>query len=847
LYGTSCKGIDEECQDAGYDYGIAKWEWEEPAWQPEGDPAGTLVTGDDLQATYDSGLDDGTIVAAAIVVKAATQREVIQGGSGTVYADDHALSHITFCGLDTFCGDGIKDDDEQCDGTDGLIDGFYCTSNCELTPLTPVCPLSEDEYDFIMDFNSVRIRTDSGLSNSQTTIHSLSIPQGDYQVTLVAHDAYLGRESVSQPKEYYQLLFLEDETQLALSSAHTDLTDHTNYVLLTEIVDDVLALPAGITGVRAIHPAYPDSSSANSLNVVCAGLVDVTIHSFCGDGVVDDDEACDVGESNGEVCVPSYSDSCEYCSATCELITVPGPYCGDGVVQESYETCDAGQLNGVACTPSYDSSCEYCSTICEPITVPGPYCGDGIVNGEEACDGSAPEGYSCTPQCTLEPIVDCLNLSYIAPYFTNGSSQWIDTASRVALTYDAAQAVCVQANHYYKATPAPDAYCLTACSAWEPKSTYWSAYEQPFGLAQESCYVIEYYSSFEGVNSSLLWDCVFVDKTSPQLTIVMDDAIQDMSEINRELGSNFYPELALDNSFCDISPQHCVDITMNTSVLLSCEDTATYASGVDTLCFAVDFDGDDITSAYCDAYGGEITAQGCCIAAEPSVKLYFGEESWHKLTTTCVDNVNKSSSTTRYLKVEGFDFEIILNKKWNLISFPYRLINDSLDAVFAGLEDSVAGVWTYHNGSWFGYEPGGVANNLDVAKPGWGYWVLALQEDVLRVRGSMFNSLLVPPQKEIFKGWNLVGYYGVAGATTGQNGLAGYYEPLFQGKTVGCALQSLAASVFHHPSSSILSYWELFNPDAWIEFSLEDRMDPGAGYWVFAYDDGLYVPSTICS
>ena len=57
----------------GFDYGIAKWEWE-AQWAPEGSPAGTLVTGDDQRAEYSSGLDAGSEVAAAIVVKASTER-----------------------------------------------------------------------------------------------------------------------------------------------------------------------------------------------------------------------------------------------------------------------------------------------------------------------------------------------------------------------------------------------------------------------------------------------------------------------------------------------------------------------------------------------------------------------------------------------------------------------------------------------------------------------------------------------------------------------------------------------------------------------------------------------------
>ena len=83
----------------------------------------------------------------------------------------------------------------------------------------------------------------------------------------------------------------------------------------------------------------------------------------------------------------------------------PDPRCGDGKVNQTIEQCDAGIANGNACTPNYENSCNYCSVTCQPVTVPAPYCGDTITNGPEKCDdGNTVDTDSCRNDCTLNPI-----------------------------------------------------------------------------------------------------------------------------------------------------------------------------------------------------------------------------------------------------------------------------------------------------------------------------------------------------------------------------------------------------------------------------------------------------------
>ncbi len=82
-------------------------------------------------------------------------------------------------------------------------------------------------------------------------------------------------------------------------------------------------------------------------------------------------------------------------------VTPPSSTCGDEILDEG-ESCDPPQG---ACVPPYGSSCTYCSSSCNLISLTGGYCGDGIVNGPEECDGTL----DCTEGCLLQPIPVCGN------------------------------------------------------------------------------------------------------------------------------------------------------------------------------------------------------------------------------------------------------------------------------------------------------------------------------------------------------------------------------------------------------------------------------------------------------
>jgi fibro-slime domain-containing protein len=128
--------------------------------------------------------------------------------------------------------------------------------------------------------------------------------------------------------------------------------------------------------------------------------------AVCGNGKLTSDEACDDGNTSGG----------DGCSADCQavesgwLCRVPGkpctPKCGDGIILNSNEDCDDGN------TKNSDG----CSALCKvelgwkcdgsPSACAKTVCGDGKKEGAEGCDdGNTMPFDGCSEDCQIEP--DC--------------------------------------------------------------------------------------------------------------------------------------------------------------------------------------------------------------------------------------------------------------------------------------------------------------------------------------------------------------------------------------------------------------------------------------------------------
>ena len=232
--------------------------------------------------------------------------------------------------------------------------------------------------------------------------------------------------------------------------------------------------------------------------------------------------------------------------------------------------------------------------------------------------------------------------------------------------------------------------------------------------------------------------------------------------------------------------------------------------------------------------------------ANSSVTIYFEEECQHMLEAYCIYECSEGEKDLEKFKVEGMEFDIQLNMKWNLISVPFVMLDDSIDNVFADIADDVISVWTYDEftDTWYVYTPGPAPDTLTEMKPGWGYWVLTDNDTMLQIGGSLFQPGQTPPDKMIKHGWNLVGYYG----NEDHNGdeIMEYDGPDGEGEYAYCALFSLGASYNDKGWSALMTYWEPDNPYQWYDFTYYDQLDPGAGYWLFATEDGIYAYTTVC-
>lgn len=130
-------------------------------------------------------------------------------------------------------------------------------------PDSYTCPLTAAEGEILIEIKgSVR----SSYLPTYGPI-GVSIPAGEYSVTLVSHDAHSEKAGQNQPAESYYLKLLANEAEIAQTSPMSDLPDDQDY--LTEEVNTNLEVSEDITQLTVQHTAYP-SSSPNSVDAVCA-------------------------------------------------------------------------------------------------------------------------------------------------------------------------------------------------------------------------------------------------------------------------------------------------------------------------------------------------------------------------------------------------------------------------------------------------------------------------------------------------------------------------------------------------------------------------------------------------
>ena len=560
----------------------------------------------------------------------------------------------------------------------------------------------------------------------------------------------------------------------------------------------------------------------------------------------------------------------------CDNLTYNGPYHSDGDLQwidtvttisiltdEGEDLC-AGMNNTFYKNHWLTGGDEeYCESICdewEPSSHSDPgweaYMGP-FSGGEESCH--VIEYHSVFGPCNKSEVKwDCVYVDKTPPFiskrlgkpvFIEDSVKWITSDTPIyADVYDPEPHPSGVAEVSYRITLlVDDEMCRDEilCESAEG-SCNWNDYEDmPFYIGEDSCHLIEIMAVDNVGKASMHKQCVFVDNQAPLP--------------NKTVGE---PKIEWDGSdahFYDIEERcwnesgdfiECWKVTLLTPITLNCTDPEPHPVNHESLCFKLDLDGDDNTERYCEEYGGEFNTSGdgtCCIGDET---FYFLEESEHNLQYYCVDALgNKGPIDDEKFKVEGNVFEIQINKKWNLISVPFMMLDNSIGEVFKDIADDVESVWTYdaETGEWYVYSPGPATDTLTEMEPGWGYWVLSYNDTTLLIGGSLFRPIETFPSKKIVPGWNLIGYWGTEGQEL-------YNGPYGNGETSECALYSFGEDLWDKPFISLWTYWEPWNavaekaPDyQWVPHGKDDRMDPGAGYWVYTAQNIDYVHQTVCN
>jgi len=121
--------------------------------------------------------------------------------------------------------------------------------------------------------------------------------------------------------------------------------------------------------------------------------------TYCGDNIRQDpngqggSEECDDGADNGQA---------NKCNLECTGVTAS--QCGNGIVEEG-EGCDDGNTVRESCTYGDTGGCMVCGSSCD--FTPGiiTYCGNGIRdsgNGEQCDDGNTNSNDGCSSSCRTE-------------------------------------------------------------------------------------------------------------------------------------------------------------------------------------------------------------------------------------------------------------------------------------------------------------------------------------------------------------------------------------------------------------------------------------------------------------
>jgi hypothetical protein len=177
------------------------------------------------------------------------------------------------------------------------------------------CPFTAETDRVIVDFSDgAKIRSDQSSSQATSGPVNTAISAGTYKVSLASFDGYVNRIGANQPNEKWFAILKSGSQTVATTGNTTDLRDDLAFVKKVDVVNNTLLVSQAIDAVTAFHSVYPDNSSANSVEPVCAAFDPVPALPQCSDGVDNDgdgqidypaDLSCDDPNDDSENSPPS--------------------------------------------------------------------------------------------------------------------------------------------------------------------------------------------------------------------------------------------------------------------------------------------------------------------------------------------------------------------------------------------------------------------------------------------------------------------------------------------------------------------------------------------------------------
>ncbi len=331
------------------------------------------------------------------------------------------------CEINPYCGDGIRGNNELCDGIDFGIDegvqiglnGQVCNAQCQINPYCGDGRRNLNELCDGTDFGTaegVQVGTNGQVCNSSCQVNPYCgdgvrddnelCDGNDFKLDAGSQAGKLGEVCNSSCQiNPYCGDGIKDSNELC---------DGTDFGILATTISPAVTCNAQCQvnpycgdGKRNANE-FCDGTDFGTAEGIQAGLngqvcnPTCEVIPYCGDNLRNNNELCDGDDFKLDSGIQAGAKGA-ICNSDCNV----DPYCGDGV-RDNNELCDGTDF-GLEEGLQVSANNLLCNAQCQI----NPYCGDGLRNVNELCDGTdfgtadgiqaGSTGEVCTPSCEVIP------------------------------------------------------------------------------------------------------------------------------------------------------------------------------------------------------------------------------------------------------------------------------------------------------------------------------------------------------------------------------------------------------------------------------------------------------------